>query len=425
MRFNEGKFFGVIVSVILMLVVVVGCSSNENAEGNLNNSSAEADSEVVNNSETELLEKDLFEEDGSDLLQINHEQHMEMVDRGFDIREAEYFDDQVVLLRSNNQTVGINWRDGSPILSENSSVSHNMSETIVHNDFYYFKDYHNGESEKVSILSDGDYDVHSVDDDEFEYVTSTFADTYRYVFEDKDGDDDESLLVVKAYDDEELVWESEVPGRDWHMNNFRELEDYVFLYVNADVQTFILDKTTGEVVFHESMAYFQDAYQVGNSIYLITNFDSGSDYQLYEVDTESWENELVLELHDLRDSDEAHFIYEGNTLAVVLERNILGFDTETNSLKYNYYYGIEGSIIDQFNGDFEWLENDGLLYALADLEHDYGFSIIDIDSGELLSQYKLEGEEEYLSAYLVDVGEDHFVINSDDGVFEFRFDDFE
>lgn len=403
---------------------------SESGDGSSDNSAEteENSAEFSETSEREFQEIDLLNTASSDLLDVPHEQFHEVADQDFDIQNSDYIDDNVIIRLGNERIIGMNWRNGDPVLSEDGRVSYSGFYYYFTDEYVYFYERNDEQLKKVSFLPDASYDVEEVSDEEFEYATSTFYETYRYVFEDIDQESDDRQLGIKAYDGEELVWENQVPGREWHLNILKELDDYVFLYVNDNVDSFVLDKHTGEILFEEEWQYYMDAYQVGDKIYLVTNAETGSDLQLYVLDSENWEKELLLEFDELRRLDDAHFIYENGTLAIVTDRNIIGIDAVNGESLYNIFYDIEGADPDigafgSLAGEFQWFEKQGILYALAEQsDTEYGFTVIDIHSGEILSHYSLDNSH-YYHAYLQDITDNAFIIYRKNGVFEFGFTD--
>lgn len=270
-----------------------------------------------------------------------------------------------------------------------------------------------------------------VDELEYEiYSTDTFFEDTSYVKR-------ENTLTAYDLATHDVKWEVEY--KDTHFNGFDVYEAGQYTAVNTgEFEFFVMDKESGEVLFeNDERAFYDDTIEHDGNLYLIsTNGLTGSFLIVDKLDTSTWEKENILTFNTESKNDFTSDVHKfeivGNKLVHMYEFGVIIADLDSGEVIKDFILAGEESI---HTGRMPALIKDGKIYALTDNRTSLDFYQIEVDTGEILKRYILWEEddpEEYrLSLYrdemspLRMIGEDDlYIITRDQGILEFKLSDF-
>lgn len=399
-----GKFLGLFVFSVFVLF---GCSSDDVKD-------VAKKEEVSGGKESSVTDLHELIDENNKLLDLAVGEYNNL--EGFDVQNSSYIDSNVIIYKSNERSILLNWRTGDLL----TNINNEYSDLIIDDGWYYIpKSFEEDKYLRIGITEENEGEVEDISKDEYDYFLSFFGESNRYDFEEVD---DETLKIV-AYDkeSEERIWDADVTGHETHLNTFAETDEYFIATMNSELDVYMFNKKTGEKVFEEERSFYYDAYQDGDSLYLATAIEGGiSNYQIFKLDTNTWEKEKILDMEDIKTTGDPYLVEEDGVLLAIFEGNIFGVNLEDTSNTYELIYNDQDVHV---SGYFDMFIKDNFMYILSEGEDEYVFNIVNISNGEVLHNYYID-DSDLNRAFLEQISEEQFVIYRKNGVFELNFSDF-
>lgn len=426
MKKYSGKvlLFFVLLSVTLLFV---GCSNTE--KSNSKNGSAntgESDSQETSGlaSEVEVDEETGFkmlniyeDKDVPSFEAVDYEHYDHDLDFDFDYVNIHYLDQDIIIDNTEYDIRGYEWRTGELLWNESGIVAKQRFTAPVYADGYMYYQ-HDDIEYKVPLSPDAEPE--EMDDIPYnirnEYNSVDWENGYVI-----DSDTDAAtveLIAINKSDDTELWTKdfTDIKG----VQNVKELDGYlIFQSALGDLQYYILDKSTGDIVYKEDY-YYLDMYQIEDEIYI------ADDDHIHVIDTKTWEKEEVTPI-SIRDYqyESDYFVYYENEgiLALHMYKGILTIDLENKEP----HLLIESIYEDGDNRhiDIAHFYHDGYLYLMNNIdgtthiqlqedqkkdesvETDVRIvTVVDLTTGEIKAQKAFN--------FYVNVSNNHFVKGNDD-----------
>lgn len=428
--------------LVFLSILFVSCSNaeenNEDAKGTTETSSSSG--QVVIN---------LYDSDRPDDLLDISQKHYEPIE-GLDYDTVNYIDENIFISAGSTldeYSKAVHLQTGENIWDHDTSVNipSYLEAPIYQGELYHYTSVYESDGGKITLHTDPEKnEAETVDEETLNIYMNEFnSEDTAYVSE---GDDEKTIT---AYDlgtlDEK--WQLELPDFDSIFGTIVETGDYVFIET-IEAGKYIVEKETGDIVYEDESddIYYEDAILIGDKFYLVdVNEFTGDLFTIYTIDTNTWEREEIIsddaEHLDSTIVDHVELIHAADRLLMMYEESIYVIDLETEDIQNIFYYedaDAEGAFISSTTIN-AFIDQDKL-YTLSDHAYHKTFNVIDIQTGEILSEYRLGddgGEDneyapvqvlggEYPIKVIEKISDDKFVIiTREHGIYEFDFTDIE